>query len=233
MDDNWEVEKQLLETKVKDLEKALDKSKKLHRKFVEDVIDSEELRNQDFDRLKKELVAVNKRQATEIRELTKDTNFYEATCNALMKETSTHADNLLESSSRVNEFPQTTDTLDVTANQATLQTGQATIRNVRKVIRSGGKYKISTKLFEENKKIKQKNAKLTAANAHLRLRVKQLEHFKNKCKKITQQQVADQQELHNLLTSTTRTNREIFSPSALSQLGRFSLMRSKNDQSQV
>lgn len=38
-DDNWEVEKHLLKTTIQELESALDKSKKFHRKFVDDVIE--------------------------------------------------------------------------------------------------------------------------------------------------------------------------------------------------
>lgn len=99
VDNNWELEKHLLETKIKDLENALVKSKKFHQKFVDDVIESEETRNQEFDRVKRELTAINKQHIAEIRVLTKDKNFYEATCNALIKDTSSKAENSSESQS--------------------------------------------------------------------------------------------------------------------------------------
>lgn len=97
VDNNWELEKNLLETKIKDLENTLVKSKKFHQKFVDDVIESEEIRNQEFDRVKRELTAINKQQIAEIRVLTKDKNFYEATCNALIKDTSSKAETSSES----------------------------------------------------------------------------------------------------------------------------------------
>lgn len=103
---NWEVEKHLLKQQIKELENALDKSKKLHRKFADDVIESEDIRNRDYDRAKRELIAVNKRQIAEIRELTKDKCFYETTCAELLKEKEmiSNADNSSQSTSVLKSF---------------------------------------------------------------------------------------------------------------------------------
>lgn len=219
-DDNWEVEKHLLKTTIQELESALDKSKKFHRKFVDDVIESEEIRNQDFDRMKKELIAVNKRQVNEIRALTKDKKFYEDTCNALIEEKErSNTENSNQSPSVDKRIPQT----KCSTNESLELTTKS--RAGRKRSCSDSKYKMSTKLFEDNKKLKEKLSKVTKANATLRQRVKQLENFKSKIQSRNQQQATDQQELEDLLLSTTPINSQIFNSSALSQLDRFSRMQ--------
>lgn len=73
------------------------KSKKFHQKFVDYVIQIEEIRNQEFDREKKELIAVNKRQNAQIRELSKDKCFYESTCNDLLKENEVLCNSVIQS----------------------------------------------------------------------------------------------------------------------------------------
>lgn len=225
MDVNWEVERHLLETKIKDLENALDKSKKNHQKFVDDVIESEDLRNQEFDRVKRELTAINKRQLAEIRQLTKDKKFYEATCNEMMKERE-RAENSNQSSSVFEPSLQTK-----SSTTEGLKSGSIIPSTERKSTRNVSKYKISTKLFEDNRKLKDKISKLTKANATLRLQVKQLDNFKTKTQNRKQQVTADQQEMEDLLVSTKRTNSQIFNRSALSKLDQFNQINSNVEHS--
>lgn len=175
--DNWEVERHLLKQQIKELQSALNKTKKFHQKFVDEVIQTEEIRIQEFDREKKELVAVNKRQNAEIRELTKDKLFYETTCTALIQE---------------KEKSSNADSQSVERQESLLQSKRSTTR-IPKLPTLGSssesKYKISTKLFLENKKLKEKVKQLTKSNAGLRLNIKQLENFKNKIESRKEQQV--------------------------------------------
>ncbi|KAJ6645237.1 hypothetical protein Bhyg_00441, partial [Pseudolycoriella hygida] len=78
--DVLEAENYSLTQQIKQLENVLDKEKKFHRKFVEDVIQSEELRNLDFEKERKELLADKKRLAAENRQLKID-NIIQLTTN--------------------------------------------------------------------------------------------------------------------------------------------------------
>lgn len=211
-DDDWETEKHLLEVKIKELENALEKSKKFHRKFVDDVVESEEIRNQEFDRAKREFTENNKKQLAEIRELKKDKNFYEALSNNLIKEK--------EASSKAASLKQSSIVFEPIQPSKSSTAGNLRSASQQKTTRktSDGSYKISTKLFEDNKKLKIKVSTLTRANATLRLQVKRLEDFKTKIKAGTVQQSDDQKYMGNLLASTTRTNSQIFNQIALSKL---------------
>lgn len=175
--ENWEVERQLLKQQIKELESALNKSKKFHQKFVDDVVQSEEIRIREFDRDKKELVAVNKRQKAEIRQLTKDKLFYETTCTALMQEKEKSSNAESQSTERQKSSIQSKRSATRTPKLPTLGSD------------SDSKFKISTKLFKDNKKLKEKVTKLTKFNAGLRLKVKQLENFKNKIESRKEEQV--------------------------------------------
>lgn len=204
--DNWEMEKHLLETKIKDLENALNKSKKFHQKFVDDVIESEELRIREFDRSKRELNTTNKQQLAEIRQLNKDKNFYEATCNELLNE------------KKQPEQPATFSERKSSATAGKAGNTKPSNGSRAKTTRSVSQFKISTKVFEDNKKLKDKISKLSMANANLRQQVKRLEKSNLKAKRVEEQHTADQQKMRNLLVSSTRTNKQIFNQLALSKL---------------
>lgn len=84
--DVLEAENYSLTQQIKQLENGLDKETKFHRKFVEDVIQSEELRNLDFEKQRRELLEHNKRLVAENRQLTIDKTFYKTSYDSLMKE---------------------------------------------------------------------------------------------------------------------------------------------------
>lgn len=164
--------------------------------------------------MKKELSAINKQQTAQIRELTKDKNFYEATCNALMKDIN-KAENPSESTTEPKPFVQIKSSTSETLKSSSRS------RSGTKSARCDSKYKISTKLFEDNKKLWDKLSKLTRANASLRLQVKRMEKAETKFQSKKQQQVSDLHELENLLVATTRTNSQIFDQQALFKLNQF------------
>lgn len=225
---NWEVER-------KELESALNKAKKFHQKFVDDVIQTEEIRNQEFYIKKRDLIAVNKRQNAQIRELSKDKSFFESTCNALLKEKEVSCTSISQSTEPQESMPP--------SKRSTHRTTQI------KSSCSASKFKISTKLFDDNEKLKEKLAKLSKSNTSLRLQVKKLENFKKKIENRREQQVRVSTNLQImstllsfslfsiittgrrsastgcLLQSTTRTNRQIFNASVLSRLDQFNRMQ--------
>lgn len=175
--DNWEMERQLLQQQVKDLDSALNKSKKFHQKFVDDVVHSEEVRNQEFEREKREMIGVNKQQAAQIRELTKEKIFYETTCAALMQEADMRPPEIQPAEKQKSLPP---------SNRLTRRN---TGKTKSKTAVNDSNFKISTKLFHDNKKLKEKVSKLTKLNADLRRQVKQLENFKSKTETKKQRQV--------------------------------------------
>lgn len=213
--DTLEAEKHSLAQQVKQLENALDKEKKFHRKFVEDVIQSEETRNLDFEKQRKELLEDNKRLASEKRQLANDKSFYKTSYDSLMKEEElkkknncygTHSSSISDS---------------LSSNYSTANESVSSRSNYQQK-KSKVISKLSEKTFEENKRLKLRTTKLTGDNASLRLKVKQLENFKNKIQNKSFQHEADKNELQNLFQSTKRTNEQIFTPEALFKLGELS-----------
>lgn len=218
--ESWETEKYLLETKIKDLQNALEKSKKFHKKFVDDAIESEEIRNRGFERMKIELKAINKQQIAQIRELTKDKSFYESTCNELMKEKeiSSKIDHSKQSSTVFEPFQQIKCATAESSKFLSIPSAE------RKNIRGASK----VKLFEDNKKLRDKIKELTKTNATLRQQVKRLENIKLKMKNKKEQQQADQQKIKELMVPATRTNSQIFNQLALTKLDESHGIRLKN-----
>lgn len=207
-----------LSQQIKQLESALDKQKKYHRKFVEDVIQSEEIRNKDFDKERKELVDDRKRLITENRVLAKDKSFYQTAYDALMAENNSNhssksSGQLVRATFRSYNTRSSINSLS-TPEPSSLSSVQ---HRSSKVIS-----KASEKLFEENKKLKLKIMKLTKDNALLRSKHAQLENFKKKMENKKLQQEMEENELKNLIQSTKRTNTQIFNADVLSKLGRLS-----------
>lgn len=213
--DVLEAEKHSLTQQIKQLENAFDKEKKFHRKFAEDVIHSEEVRNLDFEKERKELLEDNKRLVAENRQLTKDKCFYKTSYDSLMREDDSRNKNhsYMTRSSSVSD--------SLSSNYSTANES-ASLPSMYQRKKSKMISKLSEKTFEENKKLKLRTTKLTRDNASLRLKVKQLENFKNKIQNKTFQHEADKNELQNLIESTKRTNGQIFNAEGLSKLGELS-----------
>lgn len=225
--DGLEAEKHCLLQQIKQLESALDKEKKFHRKFVEDVLQSEEIRNQDFEKEKKELVKDKKRLTAENRQLTKDKLFYQSGFESLVEEkedkTSSSPKNLSKSSPVSRETYNTR--LSTTKLESSSTSPQcSTTKGPAKIRQSTSKAisKLSAKIFEDNKRLKLKVTKVTRDNASLRLKLKQLENLNDKMRTKNLQHDADQNELQNLFESTRRTNGQVYTPYILSKLGELS-----------
>ncbi len=83
--DALEADKHSLTQQIKQLENSLDKEKKFHRKFVDDVIQSEEMRNLDFEKQRREFLENIKQLVAANRQLTNDKAFYKTSYDSLMK----------------------------------------------------------------------------------------------------------------------------------------------------
>lgn len=206
--DVLEAEKHSLLHQIKQLENGLDKEKKFHRKFVEDVIQSEELRNLDFEKQRKELLEENKRLLAVNRQLTIDKTFYKTSYDSLIDD---------EDRTKPNQSKETATSSDSVSNYSTAnESVPAPSSSQRKKTKTISK--LSEQMFDENKRLKLRTTKLSRDNALLRLKVKQLENFKNKIQNKKVQQEKYKNELQNLLESTRRTNGQIFNSVALSKL---------------
>lgn len=219
-----EAENRCLHQQVKQLENALEKEKKFHRKFAEDVIQSEEIRQKDFAKERKDLIEDKKRLLAENRALAKDKLFYQnaftdltqtedAKSSYLPSRTAIPTRSYDTRQSRSKLEPSALSISPFLSPSTSLSTPQTCSKKISKV---------SEKLFEEIKKMKLKASKLTKDNASLRAKVKQLENFKTKSLNKRSQQEADRNELQNLFKSVSRTNHQIFSPDVLSKLGELS-----------
>lgn len=204
--DVLEAEKHSLTQQIKQLENGLDKEKKFHRKFVEDVIQSEEMRNLDFEKQRKELLEDKKRLLAENRQLTNDKSFYKTSYDSLMREEDLKNKNH-SNRTHSTSIPDSLSSNYSTANESARES--VSLPSINQQKKSKMISKLSEKIFEENKKLKLRTKKLTRDNASLRLKVKQLENFKSKIQNKTFQHEADKNELQNLFESTRRTNGQI------------------------
>lgn len=223
--DLLEAERHSLADQIKQLERALDKEKKFHRKFAEDVIQSEESRNLDFEKQRKELLEQNKKLVAVNRELTKENSFYKTSYDSLMKEEdskdryhSAHSSSSYSAHSSSNYSAHSSCISDSISSNYSTATESASLPSKSRIKKSKEISKLSEKIFEENRRLKMRNTKLARDNTSLRLKVKQLENFKNKIQNKTSQHEADKIELQSLFQSTRRTNGQIFNPLALSKL---------------
>lgn len=248
--DYLEAEKHYLNQRIKELENAVEKQKKFHRKFVEDVVESEEIRIQDFDKERKELVEDRKRLVTENRQLAKDKLFYHHAYSQLIKDeeikkslnepsianqsTSETRDEALNSSNEPSKkssqsTPAPKHSYETRRSCSILEASSSNAVSLpstyqHKSLTKNSKIisKVSEKLFEDNKILKLKATKLIKDNASLRLKLKQLENFKTKILNKKLQQEKDHNEMQNLYEATSRTNRQIFTPDLLCELRKLS-----------
>lgn len=216
--DVLEAEKHSLTQQIRQLENALEKEKKFHRKFVEDVIQTEEVRNLDFEKERRELLEDKKKLVAEIRQLAKDKSFYKTSYDSLMEEEDLKNKN---QSNRNRDHPLAIS--DSSSSHYSTANELVSLPSIKKQPKKSKVIsKLSEKIFHENKILKLRTTKLTRDNATLRLKVKQLENFKSKTQDKSLQHEADVNELQKLFQSTRRTNGQIYNADALSKLGELS-----------
>lgn len=202
-----EAENNCLMERVNQLEKTLDKERKFHRKFSDDIAASEAVRHADFRKEKRDMVEQNKSLAKENRQLKKDKDFYKNEHDKLAKE-------------EKSKQPITASSSKATRRSAS----QANVSNVCTCTHKSSKVlsAVNTKLFEENKKLKFKINNLNGIIAILKKKNLQLENFRTKVDNKKAKFCQDSEELARLVDSSLTKNKHTFNPEALVMLGRFS-----------
>lgn len=243
-----EAENQRLGQEVDKLKKALEKQKNFHRKFADDVVESERIRNDDFKSQKKSLTESNKHLVQENRQLTKDVAFYKKAFEELVKESetnnrrsnerpatkisTTNDDHSCESSTvqskrsspRLAMKASSTQVSDVVFDHSSISSQMVDIyRNNNSKQRSSKTLsKISEKLFLENKTLKIKINNLNATLLIMKKNNRKLENIIEKMNKQKLKHEQDVDELAALVDSTKMKNKDTFTPDVLVQLQRYS-----------
>ncbi len=236
---DFEIERGNLFQKVKALEKVLDRQKQFHRKFADDVIVSESIRNEDFAKEKRDLVEQNKELRKENRQLKKDVSFYKGAFEEVLKEDESAGqrkpDQIRDKNSSL-EYIATTSTgstvsasvssflpefeSDVRVSSCTASQTDS-VRSLRiksKPHSSRVVSKIAEQLLLENKKLKAKVAGLNTTVGVLKRKNKQLENFQTKVENKEIGHSKELLELEALVASTKKTNKDIFNTKALAKL---------------
>ncbi len=187
-----------LKQQVSELEKALEKQKKFHRKFVEEVDATERLRTQDFKEEKSGLNNRIKSLVNEKRQLSIDCTFYKKSYNELIKEK---------------------ESIDRSNDRATARTKSPAVVSERssKVLSQ-----LSEKILAENQKLKVKVEGLNRTIRILKSKNVKLENFKTKIENKKSKNFQDCQELARLVKSTETNNGSVFNPAVLAKLGQLS-----------
>lgn len=183
-----------LKQQVSELEKALEKQKKFHRKFAEEVDATERLRTQDF---KEERSVLNNRiklLVNEKRQLSIDCTFYKKSYEELIK----------EKESNVRAVARTKSPAAVSERSS-------------KVLSQ-----LSEKMLAENKKLKVKVEDLNKTIRILKSKNLKMENFKKKMENKKSKNLQDSQELGRLVKSTETNNGIVFNPVVLAKLGQLS-----------
>lgn len=232
------AENHLLQNDLDQIKKSFERYKDLHRKFVEDTIESEKLRIDDYNKLKKSLSDDISSLRSENNRIKKDLSFYKKCCQEFNKED----DQLRKKSPRndvsiiksnqdkfnqKDEIPiikrvTRSSTSDTRTPEPQIESNLCSNKNQYRSNNPKVFFKINEKLFEENKKLKLKISVLTKDNNLLRTKNKQLDNFKNKIndkKKILNQKL---DELDKLASLNEQKNGEKFSQNVLDELGKLS-----------
>lgn len=225
------------------LEKALDKQKNFHRKFADDVIESERVRNEHFRSEKRSLTEENKSHLRENRDLKKELTFYKEAYHEILQENESEGILCPDQRTEKNEMVRTIEDdpaveidtsqrrrssrrLSVTSTSA--QTSQLTASEMVISKQTGKKKsskvmtKISENLITENKKLKLKVNSQSAIILHLRKDKRQLENQIAKMDKKQNKISDDVGELNSLVESSQLTNADIFTREVLDKLRNYS-----------
>lgn len=218
-----EAENDHLMEQVNVLEKALEKEKKFHRKYADEVTVTEAVRNEDFRKEKRTLVEENKSLVKQNRQLKKDMEFYKKAHEELSKEDESTVTNLSNAAKKMHGHPAPTSSSKSTRRSFTAES--QTILNCSLQVDCTHKSaktltKVNEKLFVENKKLKMKISNLSATIATLKKKVKQLENFRNKIDNKKTKFCQDTEELERLVASTQKKNKYTFNQETLLMLGR-------------
>lgn len=207
-----EADNQHLHNKIIMLEKALDKEKKFHRKFADDVTETEKVRNSQFKREKHEYVEENKSLRQNNKQLAKDVDFYKkaheelanAVQSTVVQSTATNCpvpSNTIESNPEVPE------------QASNYHRSSKHQESSKKVIKN------NAMLYEKNKKLESKIKDFRSIVSDLQKKNKQLENIRNKIDNKRSKFCEDSAELQRLVDLSRKKNRDTYTPEVLSMLG--------------
>lgn len=207
-----EADKQHLHDKTILLEKALEKEKKNHRKFADDVTEIEKIRNADFKKEKHEYVEENKSLRQKTKQLAKDVEFYKKAHEELAKVVQSTvqptATNCPEPSNTIESNPE-----DPEQRASNYRRSNKHQDSSKKVV------KINLMLYEENKKLQSKIKDFRSTVSDLKKKIKQLESVRNKIDNKRNKFCQDSEELQRLVDLSRKKNRDTYTPEVLSMLG--------------
>ncbi len=209
--ENFGLNQQLVQ-----LQKALDKQTKFHRKFTEDVEVTEKIRTQDFKEEKRSLTEQNKLLTKENRQLSKDCSFYKNAFEELAKDSESTTNS--EPNRASSQSPIIAKSTSSGSAQVSSQFHSSMCTHKSSKVLS----KISEKLLLENKKLKLKLESLNEVVRGLKAKNKQLDDFKKKIDNKKMQFGQDSDKLAKMIDSTKTKNKITFNPKVLAKLGELS-----------
>lgn len=211
-----ETENHHLQEKVTLLEKALDREKKFHRKYADEVGATEAIRIEDFRKEKRSLIEENKALTVKNRQLVKDVAFYKSAHEELAVEGPS------KSTSAINSFQERSVNIGAYELRSTSKSETQTSNSCKlsSSVQKNSKAAIKANLimFENNKKLKAKIVDIRATVAHLKKKNKQLENFRQKIENKKSKYGQDSLELEELVTSSQKKNEDTYTPDVLAML---------------
>lgn len=202
------------------LEAALAKQKKFHRKYAEDMVTTEDNRTADFKEEKRSLVEQIQSLTKVNRQLDKDLDFYKKAYQELCIED--------EEERTASKRQPVKNTSQRRASAENITTSVASMANVQiKLSECQHKSsKVLSKMLEkfmmENKKLKSKVESLNSSVRILKAKSQQFENLKKKINNKKLKFVEDSNELTLLVDSSQRKNKLIFTPEILAKIGELS-----------
>lgn len=206
---DMEAENQNLHERIILLEKALEKEKKFHRRYADEVTATEMIRIQDFKKEKKALVDEMKALTGANRQLKKDVTFYRGAHEELANESSSTTE-------PCNHVPNIEPPSTSTSETQTFPFRRAAIGHESKRLKEITKINLS--LFEENKKLKSKISDMSSTVSALKKKNRQLETFRNQVENKKAKFCRNSEVLEQLIDSSKKKNRDTYTPKVLEML---------------
>lgn len=208
---NKETETQHLLEKISMLEKSLQKEKKFHRKYADEVATTEAIRIADFKKEKKSHQEEIKTLKKTNHQLVKDVEFYIKAHEELAKNEPIVA--------TVSNSPQKGQSYTCESESQTVASSLRPIGKQKIQKSSKEVVKINLSLFEENKKLQSKICVINSTVAVLKKKNKQLENFRSKIENKKSKFCRDTEELELLIDLSKTKNKDKFTPRVLDMLG--------------
>lgn len=205
-----EDETHILLEKIRMLENAIEKEKKFHRKYADEVTATETIRIADFKKEKQTYKEEIKTLTKTNRQLVKDVEFYKKLHEELVRNES------FEREAGNNSL--------VKAPAQTYESESQTVPshkrpNVSKQRSTKEVSKINLSLFNENKKLQSKVQDLNTTVAVWKKKNKQLENFRNKIETKKSKFCKDAEELERLVNASKTKNKDKYTVNVLDMLG--------------